>query len=251
MAKKYDKAPNVVIYRTKNYDIFKDVEGNRPLRENHLENLMESIQKADWTPNIPALVNENMQVIDGQHRLKIAEAREAWFYFTIGESASEKDVILLNTSSENWKQLDYLKYYLSQGIKDYEILAEFRKKYKTSIGNAGALLTLMEGDKDVTFSREAFKAGHFKVIDEALAHDVMDEVRRYEQYVISPIILRSRPFITAIWRIMDDDNLDLDDVYERFTRQGTPLYRADTTNDYLKQLEDGYNTGLRNRVRLY
>ena len=56
------------VYRTEDLSIFKTLKGNREVKENRKQTLIESIDKHGYITN-PIIVNERFEVIDGQGRL--------------------------------------------------------------------------------------------------------------------------------------------------------------------------------------
>ena len=56
------------VLQTNVHSIFKTQKGNRPINKNHLDRLILSMKKKYLIS--PILVNEKMEVIDGQHRLQ-------------------------------------------------------------------------------------------------------------------------------------------------------------------------------------
>ena len=60
--------PNDKIYKTSNLTQFKYVKGNRSIHEPWVRKLAELIKEKDL--QMPIIVDENMRVQDGQHRLE-------------------------------------------------------------------------------------------------------------------------------------------------------------------------------------
>lgn len=60
--------------KTKNYSLFKKYAKNRDIDGRHVEKLIASIKTANLLDCEPILVNEKMEVIDGQHRLEAAKS---------------------------------------------------------------------------------------------------------------------------------------------------------------------------------
>ena len=58
---------NNKIRETNDYEIFKILKGNRDINQNHVNKLVQSITEKDL--RIPIVVDNNMYVMDGQHRL--------------------------------------------------------------------------------------------------------------------------------------------------------------------------------------
>ena len=59
------------VYKTTDLSIFKSIDGNRVPNLQHIKRLAQSINVYGMKCN-PILVNEQMEVIDGQHRLAAA-----------------------------------------------------------------------------------------------------------------------------------------------------------------------------------
>ena len=56
------------VYKTTDYGQFKNIEGNRGINLKHVNTLVTSITEKDL--QIPIIVDQNMRVVDGQHRLE-------------------------------------------------------------------------------------------------------------------------------------------------------------------------------------
>ncbi len=65
------------VYQTSDLSIFKQIEGNRVPNLQHIKRLADSIRVYGMKCN-PILVNERMEVIDGQHRLMAAKEAESF-----------------------------------------------------------------------------------------------------------------------------------------------------------------------------
>ena len=63
-----DKKDKFKIHSTTDYNQFKYIKGNREVVESHVKTLSDQIAKKDF--QIPIIVNEKMEVCEGQHRLE-------------------------------------------------------------------------------------------------------------------------------------------------------------------------------------
>ena len=88
---------------TSNYQIFKTLTSNRKVDMNHVKRLATSMKE---NPHLfetrPILVNENMFVIDGQHRLKAAQINKQPVYYMVSKGITIEDTRTLNTTQANW-----------------------------------------------------------------------------------------------------------------------------------------------------
>jgi disulfide oxidoreductase YuzD len=69
------------VFKTKNYDLFNFIDGNRDVNDLHVKRLQDSFRKK-YLIN-PIIVNENYEIIDGQNRFKAAKEEENPIYFIV------------------------------------------------------------------------------------------------------------------------------------------------------------------------
>lgn len=116
------------VYTTKDYSIFKRLVGNRDIPESRISKIVESIQTIGWVRN-PIIVNENMEVIDGQGRLTALQRLKMPVEYIIAEGAGNKECIYMNMNMVNWKLPDFIKSYAEQGNENYQRLLSLMEKY--------------------------------------------------------------------------------------------------------------------------
>ena len=59
------------VFETHDYGQFRFIKGNRLIRASHVNNILKSMKKRRLFS--PLIVNEKMEIIDGQHRFKAQE----------------------------------------------------------------------------------------------------------------------------------------------------------------------------------
>jgi hypothetical protein len=128
------------IYFTTDYNIFKELLGNRDLDEKHVKNLIKSM-KEEYL-EIPIQVNEKMEVIDGQHRLAACKELKLPVYFNIIKEAGLQQTLRQNALQKKWVLNDVLESYVKLGYKDYIVVKSFVQKYKFSIMQTLYILSL-------------------------------------------------------------------------------------------------------------
>ena len=148
------------VFETTQYDIFRTVTGNRKISRPHVEELCRSIDKKNLLPNRPLIVNERMEVIDGQHRLEAAKRLDLPIYYIVCALADYEDVAILNNCQDNWGYIDYLNMYARQGYPDYIKLEEFLKKHNMTTYVCLPIFT--RKPRDTKIMGEIFKKGEFK-----------------------------------------------------------------------------------------
>lgn len=161
---------NMCVQETTDYLSIKHIVGNRIINPSHVETLKVSMKKKQLL--IPSIVNEKMQIIDGQHRLQACIELNIPFYYIIVEGYGLEDVQRMNTNMKNWTTSDFMQTYLDlykaghQEYVSYVRLDEFIKTYNIPL-NAGIVISdfsKLDGIKDM-----GFKHGTF-IFDETLAN---------------------------------------------------------------------------------
>ena len=126
------------VYITKDYSIFKRLVGNRDIPESRISKIVESIQTIGWVHN-PIIVNENMEVIDGQGRLTALQRLKMPVEYIIAEGAGNKECIYMNMNMVNWALPDFIKSYAEQGNENYQRLLSLIENYAN--GNLNIIST--------------------------------------------------------------------------------------------------------------
>src|SRR5580693_9488423 len=105
--------------KTKNYELFLKHDSNRELVENNVTKIMKSIETRNLLEFRPILVNEKMQIIDGQHRLEAAKRLGIEVYYQIMKKPPAETMLLLNTNQKRWTTNDYLNYFCEEWNGQY------------------------------------------------------------------------------------------------------------------------------------
>ena len=85
-----DKKDKNKIHSTTDYSQFKYIKGNRELVEAHVKKLSDQISKKDF--QIPIIVNEKMEVCEGQHRLEAYKSLGMPITYMIKEGLVIQDI---------------------------------------------------------------------------------------------------------------------------------------------------------------
>ena len=115
---------------TTNYSIFKKLKGNRPLRQTNVSKLVKSIQKNNLLHARPILVDQNMQIVDGQHRLEAAKILKEPVYYMIVNDLDKYDMIDLNRNQANWTVGNMIDFYALDGNETAQWIIDLSNKYK-------------------------------------------------------------------------------------------------------------------------
>lgn len=112
------------------YDRFKLLPGNRDMTPGHIKRLMRAIQEH---PEIleaqPILVNEKMQIIDGQHRFEAAKGLGLPIYYVVVPGIGIEVARSLNVMQRKWEPIDFARSYAASGNENYRIYIKIREQY--------------------------------------------------------------------------------------------------------------------------
>lgn len=129
-----------VVYETSNYEIFRYLDGNRKDAEIRGKALLDKIRK--YGQIVPIIVNEKMEVIDGQARLWCCIYLGIPVKYEIVSGVGYKECIAINTVQKNWSLADYIKSYADMGNQSYKYLLALKSQFPrfsyTLIGSIAA-----------------------------------------------------------------------------------------------------------------
>jgi hypothetical protein len=236
----------IQVHTTKDYSLFKTLNGNRDVNQLHLTRLKESMKKNHLTTII--MVNEKFEIIDGQHRFLISQELKLPINYIISKNYGLAEVQILNANMKNWTIVDYVNGYCDLGFKDYEIYREFINEY--GFTNQVALFLLSGefacGTSEVSISTK-FKEGKFKINDLNNSKKMADKIMMIEPYYKG--FLR-RSFIYALIGMFKNENFEFTEFLAKLKQQPTTLQDCTNVSQYKSLIEEIYNYRRREKVNL-
>lgn len=131
------------IVKTKNYELFKKMDGNRHLDRYHLKKLALAIKEDNQLDVHPIIVNKDYFVIDGQHRLEAAKQLNCDIYYIKSDTVTDLHVIGGNVNQKSYEVENYIDYFAIKEKKSEYI--HLKDMLKSSGLKPKALLTLILG----------------------------------------------------------------------------------------------------------
>lgn len=151
------------IKQTTNYDMFKICDWNRGIKKSNLKRIDASVQKNGWLKH-PIMVNEKMEVIDGQHRLEYAKQHNLPVYYIEIKGLALEDCLTMNNTRMSWALTDYIVSFATQGKEDYEFIRGLAEKY--TFVPISVLIAIIKGQSSSGGIGNAVKSGEFKFPEE-------------------------------------------------------------------------------------
>lgn len=233
------------VIETTQYEIFKQHPSNREIDQKLLIKLRKSIEKRNLLSERPILVDGEMQVIDGQHRLEIAKSLQIPVYYQVRNDLTPEDIIILNNNQKQWKNTDYLDHYCKQGYENYLKLKDFMDKENMSLKLS---LLILNGKNDTEFFKK-FRDGRYDFpspneINEALekkflVHQVKDFIDKKTRGPKG--YLDSVHFYSALIEFLNNKNVSFE-IFMKKMVYGLEIWRPCTKQiEYFRMFKQIYN----------
>lgn len=223
------------IQETKNYGLFKFMEGNRDVNSAHLQNIVKSMQEKYLIS--PIIVNEDFEIMDGQHRFSSCKELGAPILFIQIKGYGLDEVQRYNSNSRNWNPTNFMESYIEQGVPGYDLY----KTLKDTFGftHTETLFIIAGGKSDGKNDLLKFRNGKMEFIKDTdkifmLGRMVQDFGKFYDGY--------KRPaFFRACMTIFKNKKYNHEVMLKKLSRQTDRLKHCATVDGYLRIMEDIFN----------
>lgn len=223
--------------------IFRPLDGNRKMNALHLTRLRASMEAHGFLM-MPILVNERMEIIDGQHRVTVANELRLPIPYIVMKGYGIREVQILNENAKNWNANDYLACYVDEGKEDYQTYAAFMAKYKL---DHNVCMGLLSGSTTGKTVQEKFKAGEFKVKSYAKACEVADKILSIAPFYAG---FKRWVFVVALLRLLENERFNFPEFIEKLRLQPASLVDCTNVDAYRLLIERIYNYKRRDKVNL-
>lgn len=227
------------------FDQVERIRGNRPINKYHVDNLEEAIKEKAKRRRRgfsmflidPIKINTAGKLIDGQHRLALAERLRMPIKYIV-ENATLEDVIAENTGRRNWTLTNYLDAYIERGNKSYIIIKDFCTKYNLPLN--AALKLLGKKNIHIRLYNDTFKSGTFELGDILVANRIGRYIQDYRIFLDENII-RSSPFCQSVRYIYEVLDIDHSRIVKHLQSMNVNYIASTSIAGHLLQLERIYN----------
>ena len=236
------------IYQTKNYSIFKCIIGNRIVEEARVQKIIRSIKKVGYIAE-PIIVNEKMEVIDGQGRLEACKRLGLPVYYTVVEGLAFEHVIESNNSRTGWTSKDYVHAFSERGSNDYKYLEQLLAAYSGQL-SITAVFAAAVPDNSTSVKSETVRGGGYTCTP-----------AQYDKAVkMAEYFLKAKPFVSklegrkdrvymALKFMKNHKNVDADLLLKKMEKGWVTDAPIETVRQAVGELQKLYN--YRNRAKCY
>lgn len=240
----------IVVKKTRDYSMFTILERNRDVEEAAVNNLVVSIRKRGQLQ--PIIVNQSLEVIDGQHRLEACQILGYEVAYLISNNASIKDVVLINNSQKPWNYKDYIKTFSHTNHwnhREYEKLKSYVKTYGFGFTICRNLLVGHFQAGGATNPQKAFEAGNFKVKDLQKAERWGNQLLKIKAFASH--LVRVGKFCMAFVKVQKLEEFSLLLAYEQIEKNVRKFDRCQNQEDWDEAMVKAYNYNLKgNKKRI-
>jgi len=231
----------LVINRTKNYQMFEYQGGNRDVELNGTRRklLKKSLEEFGWLEYMPMIVKKTsgkLFITEGQHRFALASELKIEVPYVI-ENDIRIDPVLISGTGVPWNLKNFVASHAAKQNKDFVELLDFTNDNEIPLAIAIAILGNNATERN---HLDAIKRGTWKISSRKLANDVMNVYRELNS-LNNDIGVRS--VVGALYAIWHCKGLDMNRFAQQARRYPRMLHKVSNRDDALLMLEDLYNFG--------
>lgn len=231
------------IYRTNNYKMFKFLHGNRDVDEAHVEKIKNSIKKIGYILH-PIAVNEQFQIIDGQHRFCALSDLNMPVDYYITKDATIEQCIELNQINKRWKIGDFIKSYADRGDLSFTYLQGLKLNFN-KLPEKVVIDVALRASGGSVGSRLKKGVLEFNAEDYNKAVEELTYIQRFTPIFAERNCAKSA-FYKAVCFCYEIDKVDNERLYESVYKQRAKLIPTSDIATVLSMFQDAYNF---NRLR--
>lgn len=219
------------VRETYEYDLFSFMPGNRPVNAANFKKLKASM--SEKLLMCPIIVNENYEIVDGQHRYTASKELGLPIRYIIVEGYKLEDVQRYNVVSKTWKMGDFLNMYASEGIYSYISFKYFLESNNIPISIALKIFSTIKGEATSKTIND-FENGNFNIDTEELEKAdkfifALEYFSAFEEY-------KTVPFLNAFMKLYFRDDYDHEIMIKRLVKKVGLLKHQSNMHDYLNIL---------------
>jgi hypothetical protein len=240
--------PVYIIHETQEYGKFKIDPTNRRTDDNYVEQMKRDIKQHNFLFEFPLVVDSDMNLLDGQNRLRAARELGVPVYYIISNNMKMKHVPLVNGRRRSWRLEDYLHHYFERGYPDYVALDRFVQSFP-NVRLSDAITLCHKHDEDEVYYgdvergrekvRKLFTDGDYTCNNLPFAEKVAAAARDFRAYL--PQYYTHRTFVRAIANLVANPQYDHGRMMQKMSYQSAKLKPCVKTSDYMPMLTEIYN----------
>lgn len=234
------------VKRTNNYKKFKNLKGNRDVAPSRVRKIVESINKVGYITS-PVIVNEKMEVIDGQGRLQALEYLGLPVEYIVHKGAGIEECLSMNIHQSNWTIRDYIKSYADRGNQSYM----YTQKLIDDFADISILAVIMATQQTNKIQKKIYNG---ELLVSEYQYNIARERLEYLRQCLNRITYKngSKSYLEfAILVCTTIDEIDLDRLQKKLEERNSIMKNWNSIATCLQSIEDIYNEKLSRPIFIY
>lgn len=225
-------------YVTTDYDKFKFLDTNRFIDKKNLSKLMRSIDEQQL--HIDIIVNENFEIIDGQHRFLACKELKKPIFYKIEEGYTIEEVIRANTAMATWTKKDFLDSFAKEGLEEYIKFANLVHAYSITVHDLLDMFSHVQGvNRNVLNNR--FENGLFVCNGYEYINEFLDALEDFSEFTF----YKESRFIRAFLKLYFYKDYNHNVMKTRLEKRKSIMAKQYSIDAYLNMLtRDIYSYGI-------
>lgn len=229
------------VYETRDFGMFKVINGNRKDIQRRKNKVKKSVESVGYIP-APIIVNEKMEVIDGQARLAYCKEYDVPIAYFVVDGLTVDDCIAMNISATNWGVMDYISSYADRGYPSYVLATKLISNSPYSIRPSLWALLL----KNSYNTNDEIQNGTLDVDEAAYerAIAIIEYWKRFDDIITN----RKAEFLMALGYCYLMPEVDNELLVKKIHLRPRDFQMIANVTDAIDVIEDVYNVRNRNHV---
>ncbi len=231
-----EKVKELETLYTTDYKQFHLISDNRPIFLTHVQDLITSYRENPSLIRLkPILVDENLGVVDGQHRLEACKALEVPIPYQVVPGLTIDTAQLMNALQRPWRLIDFIHSYAGAGRPAYQQIERYLNDY-APLGPSSILAYATKGGTGGKHSvKQKARLGKLELLPTAWTEDRLGKLSSLP-VDFWPYDSFANAFLRVLKTVPGYD-------HERMISgvKATELKRQPTMLDSLRDLERSYN----------
>ena len=222
-------------FGTKQYTKFSLISGNRDMSDSHIDTLAEKIKTGEnFLKYCPIMVDEQMRILDGQHRFFAAQRAgvHIWYNIVIGK-VNLDTVARINESQKKWQPSNFIHIYADMGYVVYRTFEEFISKDRGYHLSPSTGLLLFGNQ-----SMKTLRSGDLQLVDLLYAEKMADALLDVQKYVKFATYNR---FANAFKRVFEHEEYNHKRMMKKLEQRKHTIKKLTSVTDYIRLIEGIYN----------
>ena len=257
----------ISVSSTTDYGQFKHLPCNRMVNQSNINAITNEIRQRGQQQ--PIIVNEQYEIIDGQHRLEACKNLKIAVQYIKRKGATIEDVISTNIVGKKWCIEDYIHRFATEGKQDYIDLLEFVQVAKSQGFSTSTAVVIARGvnlndvyymyddgkirgggggipktAKNLYNAGNGIKLGLFKMPNKDDAHKRLNQIVAFSEWEF----YKKVSFVNAINQCMRIKDMDFNRLLQSARKYQRRFTNEATTENFIQMFEEIYNWRRQNKL---